>query len=62
MRLAESHGLRAYNAVQLAAAREVNAAWTPTGLGGITLIAADQNLNAAASVEGLLVDDPSLHP
>ena len=62
MRLAESHGLRAYDAVQLAAALEVNASWTPTGLGGITLISADQDLNAAATAEGLLVDDPCLHP
>jgi len=62
MRLAESHGLRAYDAVQLAAALEVNATWIPTGLGGITLISADQDLNAAARAEGLWVDDPSLHP
>jgi predicted nucleic acid-binding protein len=62
MRLAESHGLRAYDAVQLAAALEVNAAWTPTGLGGITHISADQDLNAATTSEGLWVDDPSLHP
>jgi predicted nucleic acid-binding protein len=33
MRLVESHGLRAYDAVQLAAAQEINASWTPTGLG-----------------------------
>src|SRR5262249_18016036 len=62
MRLAESHRLRPYDAVHLAAALEVNAAWTPTGLGGVTLISADQDLNAAATAEGLLVDDPSLHP
>ena len=62
MRLAEVHGLRAYDAVQLAAALEVNGSWAPTGFGGITLISADQDLNAAATAEGLVVDDPSLHP
>jgi uncharacterized protein len=62
MRLAEVHGLRAYDAVQLAAALEVNGSWAPTGFGGILLIPADQDLNAAATAEGLVVDDPSLHP
>jgi len=62
MRLAESHGLRAYDAVQLATALEVNASWAPIGLGGITVISADQDLNAAATTEGLCVDDPSVHP
>jgi predicted nucleic acid-binding protein len=62
MRLAESHGLRAYDAVQLAAALEVNAGWISANLGGVMLISADQALNAAAGAEGMLVDDPSLHP
>jgi tetratricopeptide (TPR) repeat protein len=31
-------------------------------MSGITLVSADQELNAAASNEGLLVEDPNLHP
>jgi uncharacterized protein len=62
MRLTEVHGLRAYDTVQLAAALEVNAEWVAAGLGGITLISADQDLNGAAGAMGLLIDDPLLHP
>jgi predicted nucleic acid-binding protein len=60
--LAESHGLRAYDAVQLAIAREVQGRRFALGLSGITLISADQELNAAATAEGLPVDDPNRHP
>jgi predicted nucleic acid-binding protein len=38
MRLADVRELRAYDAVQLAAALELNALWLATGMGGITLI------------------------
>jgi predicted nucleic acid-binding protein len=61
-RLANSHELRAYDAVQLAAALELNARWQSGGLGGITLVSADQELNAAATAEGLTVEDPNSHP
>jgi uncharacterized protein len=47
--------------VQLAAALELNGPWLAAGLGRITLVSADQELNTAAVVEGLLVDDPNLH-
>ncbi len=60
--LANAHELRAYDAVQLAAALELNRRWQTAGLGGVTLVSADRELNAAASAEGLLVDDPNLHP
>lgn len=59
---ARAHGLRAYDAVQLAAALEVNRIHQPAGLGPVTLISADQDLNSAAAVEGLAVDDPTTHP
>jgi len=62
MRLADSHELRAYDAVQLAAALELNARYQAAGLGGITLISADQDLNTAATADGLTVDDPNTHP
>jgi predicted nucleic acid-binding protein len=62
MRLADVRELRAYDAVQLAAARELKGRWLAAGMSGITLVSADQDLNAAATAEGLLVEDPNLHP
>jgi predicted nucleic acid-binding protein len=61
MRLARKHGLRAYDAVQLAAALEVNRLYQTAGLGRTILISADQDLNTAATSEGLSVDDPNMH-
>jgi predicted nucleic acid-binding protein len=60
--LAERHGLRAYDAVQLAAAVGLNARWVAAGTGIITLVSADLELNAAAIAEGLTVEDPNRHP
>jgi hypothetical protein len=51
--LARRHGLRGYDAVQLAAALEVHA-----NVPSLTLLSADANLDTAATGEGLLVDDP----
>jgi hypothetical protein len=56
-RMADTHALRAYDAVQLAAALEIRTLAPP-----LTLISADQELNAAATAEGLAVDDPNTHP
>ena len=61
MRVARTHGLRAYDAVQLAAALEVSRLYQTEGLNPVTLISADQSLNTAAVVEGLAIDDPSTH-
>ena len=62
MRLADAHELRAYEAVQLAAALELNGRWLSAGISGITLVSADQELNAAAAAEGLRIEDPNLNP
>jgi predicted nucleic acid-binding protein len=62
MLLARRHGLRAYDAVQLAAALQVNRMYQTTGVGPVTLVSADQELNTAAAAEGLLVEDPNQHP
>lgn len=62
MRWARKHGLRAYDAVQLAAVLEANRIYQTAGLGTMTLISADQELNAAAIASGLAVDDPNAHP
>jgi uncharacterized protein len=55
--LARTHALRGYDAVQLAAALEIQSQ-IPT----LALISADQELNTAAAAEGLAVDDPNTHP
>jgi predicted nucleic acid-binding protein len=62
MRLANTHALRAYDAVQLAAALEVQRQRQTTGYSPLTLISSDKDLNAAAIAEGLAVDDPRTHP
>jgi uncharacterized protein len=61
-RLGVKHALRAYDAVQLAVALEVNRFHQAGGSGPITLVSADQALNDAALAEGLGVDDPTTHP
>jgi predicted nucleic acid-binding protein len=61
-RLGVKHALRAYDAVQLAVALEVNRFHQAGGAGPITLVSADQDLNDAALAEGLVVDDPRSHP
>ncbi len=62
MNLAERYGLRGFDAVQLAAALQVQAERIASGVPGVTFVSADQALNAAAVAEGLAVDDPNLHP
>lgn len=62
MRLAETHALRGYDAIQLAAALDVQTYWLALGMTGLTLVSADTALNAAAIAEGLSVDDPNAHP
>jgi predicted nicotinamide N-methyase/predicted nucleic acid-binding protein len=62
MRLANTHALRAYDAVQLAAALEINRKEQDAGFSPVTLISADQALNDAATAERLTVDDPRAHP
>lgn len=61
MLLAESHALRGYDAVQLAAALEVNERCLALSIPALTLVSADTALNAAAGLEGLTVADPNVH-
>ena len=49
--------LRAYDAVQLAAALEIS-----HQIPSLTLISADADLNTSAASEGLTVEDPNAHP
>jgi predicted nucleic acid-binding protein len=62
MQLAEQHRLRGYDAVQLAAALELNTVRVASGLPMITVVSADLALNLAATAEGLTVDNPNLYP
>ena len=62
MTLANRHRLRAYDAVQLAAALDVYRDWSASRLGPFVFVSADRALNAAATAEGLPVEDPNLHP
>jgi hypothetical protein len=61
MNLAEAHALRGYDAVQLAAALEINDQSQSLGWSSPMLICADLALNIAAVAEGLSVDDPNGH-
>lgn len=61
MILAETHTLRGYDAVQLAAALEANASRVAVGFSSLILITADADLLVAAAREGLAADDPNLH-
>jgi predicted nucleic acid-binding protein len=62
MKLANTHRLRAYDAVQLAAAFDVYRDWSANRVGAFVFVSADRALNAAATAEGLTVEDPNLHP
>ena len=62
MALAESHGLRAYDAVQLAAALELTDVRKRMSLDPLTVISSDKELNAAAQQASLQVEDPSTYP
>ncbi len=61
-RLIEQHGLRAYDGIQLAAARELHSQRTGLALAPLTLVSADGELNSAAQAEGISVEDPNRHP
>ena len=61
MLLAQRHGLRGYDAVQLASAMEVSAL-AQQFQSPFILVAADKELNAAAAAEGVQVENPNLHP
>ena len=59
MALAETHALRAYDAVQLAAALQVHTHCQSLGIPSFSLVSADSALNEAAAGEGLPVVDPN---
>lgn len=62
MQLAESRGLRGYDAVQLAAACAVNTVCVANGLYTVIFVSADNELNVAAASEGLMIENPNNYP
>jgi uncharacterized protein len=60
--LLERHTLRAYDAVQLAAALTARDSLVSVGLAAPVFISSDDRLLTVAQLEGLLADNPSLHP
>lgn len=61
MLLARKHRLRAYDAVQLAVVLDVHQLQQDAGLGPVTLVSADRDLNTAAAAEAIAVEDPTNH-
>jgi predicted nucleic acid-binding protein len=59
IRLARVHGLRAYDAVQLASALNLQRLRLEAGLEPATLVSADRELNAAGFLEGTVYLDPN---
>jgi predicted nucleic acid-binding protein len=60
--LTQNYPLRGYDAVQLAVALVVHEQYVAAGFPSLTLISADNDLNAAAQAEGLTADNPNAHP
>lgn len=62
LRLAETYGLRGYDAVQLSAALEANGERVARGLLPLILVSADTELNNTAQAEGLAIENPNNYP
>jgi hypothetical protein len=54
--------LRAYDAVQLSTALDIQRDHQQAALAPVTPVSADRDLNVAAVDEGMAVDDPNTHP
>jgi len=61
MAMARRHGLRGYDAVQMAAALTANRRRVALQLAPLVLVTADADLLAAGSAEGLATDNPNTH-
>ena len=62
MDFAQNRFLRGYDAVQLAVAWGLHTFRQMMGLPVLTLVSADNDLNAAATAEGLVVENPNASP
>lgn len=61
MRLAETYGLRGYDAIQLAVASAIHRLCLANGI-SLIFVSADNELNAAALGENMAVDNPNNYP
>jgi uncharacterized protein len=61
MKAARTHGLKGYDAVQLAGALYANQRRVSQGLAPLILVTADGDLLAASAAEGLTTDNPNVH-
>lgn len=59
--LAKAHGLRGYDAIQLATAFSLGKQRAALGLSQLILVSSDKELNRAAGDEGFTVEDPNSH-
>lgn len=59
--LLQKHQLRAFDALQLASALEVQQRMISSGLAGLVFVTADQRLLSAAEAEGMSTDNPDRH-
>ncbi len=62
VKLAKNHKLRGYDAVQLAISLEIETELIQNGLSSLIFVSADNELNTAAKIEGLKVENPNNHP
>jgi predicted nucleic acid-binding protein len=60
--LAETHALRGYDAIQLAAALAANKERMLNGLLPLIMVSADTELNDAAQIEGFTIANPNNYP
>jgi predicted nucleic acid-binding protein len=61
MDLGVKHGIRGYDAVQLAVAIKLKDERSTVGLSLPVFVSADASLNSAASSERFVIDDPNIH-
>ena len=61
MSLADTHSLRGYDAVQLAAAIQTQQRRNARGAPALIFITADDDLLDAGAAEGLITDNPNVH-
>lgn len=61
MDLAQRHGLRGYDAIQLASALAVQGELAAYGAEPLVFVCSDHELNSAAQAEGLRVENPEMY-
>jgi uncharacterized protein len=62
LNLAKSYELRGYDAIQLATVLYANRERIRRGLAPLIFVCADNELNEAAKLEGLSIENPNLYP